>query len=110
MRIINGTHGFGAPLTRWEVILGKLTSSRLNVHIGTIDEIGNPNIHPTSCYFDEYSNNIYIATSKNSRKVSNLKRNPSIYFCIDDPNPHTKEYEVKETPELMKKFLASNLI
>lgn len=24
------------------------------------------------------------------KKVSNLKRNPSIYFCIDDPNPQYK--------------------
>ena len=89
MRIINGTHGFGAPLTPGEV-KEFLTNSRLNVHIGTIDEKGNPNIHPTWYYFDEYSNNIYIATSKNSKKVSNLKRNPSIYFCIDDPNPPYK--------------------
>ncbi len=60
------------------------------MHIGTIDEKGYPNIHPTWYYFDESSNNIYVATSKHSKKVSNLKRNPSIYFCIDDPNPPYK--------------------
>lgn len=77
---------FGAPLTP-EEIKEFLTNSRFNVHIGTIDAKGNPNIHPTWYYFDESSNNRYVATSKHSKKVSNLKKNPSTYFCIDDPKP-----------------------
>ena len=89
MRIINATHGFGAPLNANEV-KEFLTNSRLNVHIATIDEKGFPNIHPTWYYFDESSNNIYIAISKHSKKVSNLKKNLYIYFCIDDPNPPYK--------------------
>jgi PPOX class probable F420-dependent enzyme len=89
VRIINGTHGFGAPLTSGEV-KEFLINSRLNVHIGTIDEKGNPNVHPTWYYFDESSNNIYVATSKHSKKVNNLRRNPSIYYCVDDPNPPYK--------------------
>ena len=89
MRIINATHGFGGALTRGEV-KDFLINSRLNVHIGTIDEKGYPNIHPTWYYFDGSSNNISIATSKNSKKVRNLKKNTSVYFCIDDPNPPYK--------------------
>lgn len=89
MHIIDATHGFGAPLTPEEVI-EFLINSRLNVHIGTIDAKGYPNIHPTWYYFDESSDNIYVATSKQSKKVNNLKRNPLIYFCIDDPNPPYK--------------------
>ena len=86
---MNASHGFGAPLIPKEV-KEFLTNSRLNVHIGSIDEKCYPNIHPTLYYFDESSNNFYVATSKHFKKVSNLKRNPSIYFCIDDPNPPYK--------------------
>ena len=89
MRIVDATHGFGAPLTADEA-KDFLVISRLNVHIGTIDTKGYPNIHPTLYYFDESSNNIYLATSKHSKKIINLKRNPLIYFCIDDPNPPYK--------------------
>jgi uncharacterized pyridoxamine 5'-phosphate oxidase family protein len=89
VRIVDATHGFGAPLTS-EECKEFLTNSRLNVHIGTIDAKGSPNIHPTWYYFDESSNDIYVATSKNSKKVSNIKKNPSTYFCVDDPNPPYK--------------------
>jgi nitroimidazol reductase NimA-like FMN-containing flavoprotein (pyridoxamine 5'-phosphate oxidase superfamily) len=89
MRTVDATHGFGAPLTLDEA-KNFLTISRLNVHIGTIDAKGYPNIHPTWYYFDESSNNIYFATSKHSKKIANLKGNPLVYFCIDDPNPPYK--------------------
>ena len=51
IRIINATHGFGAPLTPGEV-KEFLTNSSLDVHIGTIDEKGNQNIHPASYHLD----------------------------------------------------------
>ena len=59
------------------------------MHIGTIDEKGNPNVHPTWYYFDE-SSNIHVATPKHSKKVNSLRRIPSIYYCVDDPNPPYK--------------------
>ena len=45
MRIFNASPGFGAPLTEEEV-KGFLTNSKLNVHLGTVDEKGDSNIHP----------------------------------------------------------------
>ena len=45
MRIYNASPGFGAPLTENE-ISNFLTNSKLNLHIGTLDKKGEPNIHP----------------------------------------------------------------
>jgi general stress protein 26 len=33
---------------------------------------------------------MYVQTSKQSRKIYNLRKNEMIYFCIDDPNPPYK--------------------
>jgi hypothetical protein len=77
VHIIYATHGFGAPLT----------NSRLNIHIGTIDAKGYPNIHPTLYYFDESSNNIYVATSKQSFVTTKV----IMYFLFSD----TLEYQIR---------------
>jgi general stress protein 26 len=89
MRILNASPGFGAPLTQSEVI-NFLTNSKLNIHIGTLDKKGEPNIHPTWYYFDSNDNRFYIETSKQSRKTENLDTNNIIYYCVDDPNPPYK--------------------
>jgi general stress protein 26 len=63
-----------------------LTNSKLNIHIGTIDKKGEPNIHPTWYYFDDTSKRFYIETSKQTRKTENLHTNNNIYYCVDDHN------------------------
>ena len=45
LRILNASPGFGAPLSEQE-IKAFLTSKVLNVHLGTVDEDGDANIHP----------------------------------------------------------------
>ncbi len=62
-----------------------LTNSILNLHLGTIDEKQEPNIHPTWYYFDSLNNKLYVETSKSSKKMSNIRKNKTIYFCIDEP-------------------------
>jgi hypothetical protein len=57
----------------------------LLARIGFIDEKGQPNVIPTGYYFDSASNKIYITTLKGSKKVSNLRKNNVIAYCIDDP-------------------------
>jgi general stress protein 26 len=89
MRILNASPGFGAPLTESEVI-NFLTNSKLNIHIGTLDKKGEPNIHPTWYYFDSNDNRFYIETSKQSRKTENMDANNIIYYCVDDPSPPYK--------------------
>ena len=51
MRILDGSAGFSAPLTEQEA-KEFLSESKLNIHIATLDENGQPNIHPTWYYFD----------------------------------------------------------
>ena len=89
MKIRNSSPGFGTPLTEEEIrnFLGK---SIHNIHIGTIDNKGDPNIHPTWYYFDVTNNKFYIETSKNSKKIENMKRKNVVYYCVDDPKPPYK--------------------
>jgi nitroimidazol reductase NimA-like FMN-containing flavoprotein (pyridoxamine 5'-phosphate oxidase superfamily) len=88
-RIINASPEFGKSLTE-EEINDFLASSKLNIHLGTIDDNGYPNVHPTWYYFDSTNKKIYIETSKLSKKTDNLRKNKNLYFCIDDPNPPYK--------------------
>jgi nitroimidazol reductase NimA-like FMN-containing flavoprotein (pyridoxamine 5'-phosphate oxidase superfamily) len=65
-------------------------NGRLLIHIGIVDEKGEPNVFPTGYYFDRDSDKIYIATPKESKKVSNLRVKSIVSYCIDDPNPPYK--------------------
>jgi general stress protein 26 len=77
-RIINASPDFGKSLTEQESMI--LTSSKLNIHFGTIDENGYPNIHPTWYYFDSANKKIYTEISKVSKKIDNLRKNNNLYF------------------------------
>ena len=46
--------------------------------------------------------NYIVETSKNAKKTNNLRKNKNVYFCIDKPNPHTKEFVEKELSTFMK--------
>lgn len=89
MRILNAIPGFGAPLSEQE-IKDFLGTKVLNVHLGTVDEKGDANIHPTWYYYDVPKEKIYVETGKQSKKIDNLRRKKNIYSCIDDPNPPYK--------------------
>ena len=86
MKIIDASEPeFGGPMTEGE-IRNFLINSKKNAHISTLDERGEPNIHPTWYYFDDESGKIYIESGIASRKTQNLVRNNIIYYCIDDDN------------------------
>lgn len=120
MKIINASPEFGKPLTEHEVN-DFLTTSNLNIHLGTIDDKGYPNIHPTWYYFDPANNKLYVETSKLSKKTENLRKDKNIYFCIDDPNPPYKgvkgkgickihddiTYNIPIAEKIMTKYLGS---
>ncbi|MGA7369375.1 MAG: pyridoxamine 5'-phosphate oxidase family protein [Nitrososphaeraceae archaeon] len=89
LKILNGSPGFGAPLNEQETV-HFLTTGKLNVHLGTVDEKGHPNVHPTWYYYDTGNNRIYVETSKEAKKTHNIRKNENVYFCIDDPNPPYK--------------------
>lgn len=83
MRIINAIPGMGA-LTQPEI--DRFLESRLNVHLATIDEMGDPNIQPVWFYYDRNVNELYAITGKTTKKVQNVRSRPTIYFSIDDDN------------------------
>ena len=82
MRILNASPGFGTQLTE-EEIKNFLGNSKLNIHIGTIDNKGDPNIHPTWYYFDPTNNRLYIETYKESKKIENLNARNILYYCVE---------------------------
>jgi hemolysin-activating ACP:hemolysin acyltransferase len=69
MKIIDASKpDFSKPMTENEV-RDFLINSTKNIHISTLDEKGEPNIHPTWYYFDNNNEKIYVEwkrLSKNS--------------------------------------------
>ena len=89
LKILDGSGESGKPLSEQD-IKDFLTMKVLNVHLGTVDDHGHANIHPAWYYFDDSKEKIYVETGKHSKKMENLTRNDTIYFCIDDPSPPYK--------------------
>ena len=86
MKILDASEPeFGGPMTEDEV-KDFLTNSKKNVHISTLNERHEPNIHPTWYYFDNTNNKLYIESGKDSMKTPNIRRNRVLYYCIDDDN------------------------
>jgi PPOX class probable F420-dependent enzyme len=82
MKIINALPDMAVAMTEPEI--EKFLQSKLNVQLATIDEMGDPSIQPVWFYYDPARKKLYIETSKESRKVRNLRRKASAYFSIDD--------------------------
>jgi len=81
LKIVHGSPGFGSVLTEDQVI-DFLTKSKLNLLLGTIDDKGEPNVHPVwYLYIDK---KLYIETSKTAKKAQNIRSKNTIYFCVDD--------------------------
>ncbi len=81
MKIVNAIPGFSQQLTEQQV-KKFLVEAKLNLQLGTIDEKGDPNIHPIWYNFE--NDKIYFVTAKKSKKASNALRQKVIYFSIDD--------------------------
>ena len=95
MKILNASEpGLGSSMTEDEV-RDFLFNSKLFARLGTIDEKGDPNVHPVWYYFN--NDKIYFETGKDSKKVRNIRRRNKIYFCIDDTNPPYKGVRGKGT-------------
>ncbi|HKI08148.1 MAG TPA: pyridoxamine 5'-phosphate oxidase family protein [Nitrososphaeraceae archaeon] len=86
MKILDASEPeFGGPMTEDEVRHFLVNSKQL-VHISTLDEKGEPNIHPTWYCFDNNNEKIYIESGKDAKKTRNLRRNNVIYYCVDYDN------------------------
>lgn len=89
LKILDGSGESGKSLSEQD-IKDFLTTKVLNVHLGTVDESGHANIHPAWFYYDDTKGKIYVETGRHSKKMENLTRNDTIYFCVDDPLPPYK--------------------
>lgn len=99
MKILEASPGFGRPLNEQET-KDFLSAGKLNVHLGTVDEKGDANIHPAWYYYDLSANKIYIETSRQAKKAYNLRKKENVYFCIDVPNPPYKGVRGKGTVKI----------
>ena len=78
LKIFNASPGFGVQLNEQE-IKDFLTESVLNVHLGTVDNRGHPNVHPAWYYYNTSNGRLYVETSKNAKKTDNLRKNKNVY-------------------------------
>jgi PPOX class probable F420-dependent enzyme len=83
MKIFDATSGIPG-MTREEA--ERFLESKLNLHIASIDEKGEPNIQPVWFFYDKDQGKLLITTSKLAKKTQNLRNRPIIYFSIDDEN------------------------
>lgn len=85
-------------------------SGRLLIHIGIVDEIRRAKcISNRILLFDGNLDNIYIATPKRSKKVSNLRVTSIISYCIDDPNPPYKGVRGKGKVKIHEEDINNNI-
>jgi hypothetical protein len=72
MKILDASEPeFGGPMSENEA-RDFLVNSHKNVHISSLDEKGEPNIHPTWYYFDNNNDKLYIESGRESN-TSTLK-------------------------------------
>jgi general stress protein 26 len=100
MKLLHASPGFGVQLTENEII-EFLSRSKLNLHLGTIDEDNYPNVHPTWFLYDGSKDVIFVETGKHSKKTKNLQQNDKVYFCIDDGNPPYKGVRGKANVQIL---------
>lgn len=97
MKIVHGSPGFGSKFTE-EQTLDFLSNSKLNLLLGTIDDKGDPNVHPVWYLFEK--GKLYVETNKTAKKAINISNNDSIYFCIDDEKMPYKGVRGKATAKI----------
>ncbi len=81
MKIVHASPGFGSKFTEAQTI-DFLSKGKLNLLLGTIDDKEEPNVHPVWYLYE--NGKLYIETAKTAKKISNIKKKNTIYFCIDD--------------------------
>ena len=98
MKIFHGTPEVGRKLTEDEII-EFLTNSKKNLNLGTIDEKGEPNVHPVWFFYE--NEKIYISTETKSKKLKNIQKNNIIYFSIDETKPEFKGVRGKGSVKIL---------
>ena len=85
MKVIQAIPSMPKPVTEGEV--ESFLQKKLNLQLATLDEKGFPSVHPIWFIYERNSDKILVGTQKSTRKVTNIRKNPSkVYFSIDDEN------------------------
>ncbi len=83
MNILQNTaESAGKVMTEDEI--NSFLQGTLNLHLGTVDDKGEPNIQPVWFHHDTENQKIFISTYANSKKMKNMQKNPLVYFSIDE--------------------------
>ena len=105
MKITHASPGIGSALSESQVN-EFLTNSKLNLLLGTLDEKGEPNVHPVWYLYE--NGNLYVETSKTAKKAQNVRNKNTVYFCIDDEKIPYKGVRgkalatiIKEVPKML---------
>ncbi len=98
MKIVHASPGFGSALNEQQTI-DFLSTSKLNLQLGTVDNNSEPNIH--TVWFLYNNGKLYVETSKTSKKVQNIKKNNKVYFCVDDEAIPYKGVRGKATVKIL---------
>ena len=75
---------------------------KLNLQIGTIDDKGDPNIHPVWFNYDKDREKFLIITPIATKKIKNLLNKPNVYFSVDDTNFPYKGVKGKGTATVVE--------
>lgn len=85
MKVIQAIPSMPKPVTEGEV--ESFLQKKLNLQLATLDEEGFPSVHPIWFIYERNSDKILVGTQKSTKKVANIRKNPSkVYFSIDDEN------------------------
>lgn len=79
MKIFNGAPGLSPKMTERQVN-EFLSSGRINLQFGSIDDKNEPNIHPV--WFIYENGRFYFATETKSKKIQNILQNKIAYFSV----------------------------
>lgn len=99
MKIVHASPGFGSELTEIQTV-DFLSKSKLNLLLGTIDESGEPNVHPVWYLYD--NGKLYVETAKTAKKTKNIRNKNSVYFCVDDETIPYKGVRGKGTVRILE--------
>ena len=72
------------------------------MQIGTIDDKGDPNIHPVWFNYDKDREKFLIITPIATKKIKNLLNKPNVYFSVDDTNFPYKGVKGKGTATVVE--------
>lgn len=85
-----------------------LRVSKLPLRLATVDEKGEPSIHPVWYHYED--NKLYFFTGKKSRKAQNITQTGKVYFSIDTEAPPYRGVKGKATAVIIRDIAKSERV